>query len=90
MSEEVKEVLDSLGSTFEEFKSENEKRLKEIEKKGHADPLLQEKVDKMSSDVAELCEARQTLELQQKKLRRSNSKNRKIRNSHEQTRSKCI
>jgi len=78
MSEEVKEVLDSLGSTFEEFKSENEKRLKEIEKKGHSDPLLQEKVDKMSSDVAELCEARQTLELQQKNLEEATAKIEKL------------
>ena len=61
MSEEVKEVLDSLGSTFEEFKSENDKRLKEIESKGHADPILQEKVDKMSEDVASLCETRQSI-----------------------------
>ena len=43
MSEEVKTVLDELGSKFEDFKSENKTRLDEIEKKGHADPLLQDK-----------------------------------------------
>ena len=52
MSEEVKDVLTELGKTFEEFKSENKKRLDEIESKGQADPLLQEKVDKMSEDMS--------------------------------------
>jgi len=78
MSEEVKEVLDSLGSTFEEFKSENDKRLKEIESKGHADPILQEKVDKMSEDVASLCEARQSIEIQQKNLEDATAKIEKL------------
>ena len=35
MSEEVKTVLDELGSKFEDFKSENKTRLDEIEKKWH-------------------------------------------------------
>jgi HK97 family phage major capsid protein len=78
MSEEVKEVLDSLGSTFEEFKSENDKRLKEIESKGHADPILQEKVDKMSEDVASLCETRQSIEIQQKNLEEATAKIEKL------------
>ena len=68
MSEEIKEVLDELGSKFEEFKKENKTRLDEIEKKGHADPLQQEKVDKMSEDIASLAEVKQTAELQQKNL----------------------
>jgi HK97 family phage major capsid protein len=74
MSEEIKEVLDGLGKGFEEFKAENKKRLDEIEKKGHADPLLQEKVDKMSEDVASLAESKQTIELQQKNLEEAQSK----------------
>jgi HK97 family phage major capsid protein len=74
MSEEIKEVLDGLGKGFEEFKAENQKRLKEIEEKGHADPLLQEKVDKMSEEIASMTEAKQTLELQQKSLEDAQSK----------------
>jgi HK97 family phage major capsid protein len=74
MSEEIKEVLDGLGKGFEEFKSENQKRLDEIEKKGHADPLLQEKVDKMSEEIASLAEVKQSAELQSKNLEDAQSK----------------
>jgi len=74
MSEEVKTVLDELGSKFEDFKSENKTRLDEIEKKGHADPLLQDKVDKMSDDIAELAEVKQAHEIQQKNLEEATAK----------------
>jgi len=52
MSEEIKSVIDQLGNSFEEFKASNAEKLKEIEKKGSADPLLVEKVDKMADDIA--------------------------------------
>ena len=74
MSEEIKEVLDGLGKGFEEFKAENQKRLDEIEKNGHADPLLQEKVDKMSEEIASLAEVKQSAELQSKNLEDAQSK----------------
>ena len=74
MSEEVKTVLDELGSKFETFKSENKTRLDEIEKKGHADPLLQDKVDKMSDDIAKLAEVKQAHEIQQKNLEEATAK----------------
>ena len=74
MSEEVKTVLDELGSKFEHFKSENKTRLDEIEKKGHADPLLQDKVDKMSDDIAKLAEVKQAHEIQQKNLEEATAK----------------
>lgn len=74
MSEEIKVVLDELGSKFEEFKAENKTRLEEIEKKGHADPILQEKVDKMSDDIAKLAEVKQAHEIQQKNLEEATAK----------------
>jgi len=74
MSEEIKVVLDELGSKFEEFKSENKTRLEEIKKKGHADPILQEKVDKMSDDIAKLAEVKQAHEIQQKNLEEATAK----------------
>ena len=74
MSEEIKDVVDGLGKGFEEFKTENQKRLDEIEQKGHADPLLQEKVDKMSEEIASLAEVKQTAELQSKNLEDAQSK----------------
>jgi len=32
---ELKETIESIGRAFEQFKAENDARLKEIEKKGH-------------------------------------------------------
>ena len=74
MSEEVKEVLDELGSKFEDFKAENKTRLDQIEKQGHADPLLQEKVDKMTDDIATLAEVKQSHEIQKKNLEEAQQK----------------
>ena len=68
MSEEIKSVIDNLNSTFENFKSENTKRLDEIEKKGSADPILEEKVGKMADDISKMAEAKQKIELQEKNL----------------------
>jgi len=74
MSDEIKSVIDNLGTTFEEFKSENSKRLDEIEKKGSADPLLVEKVDKMADDMSKMAETKQKLELQEKNLAEAQAK----------------
>ena len=51
---ELKELIEKLNAAFDEFKVENEKRLKEIEARGHADPLLTEKVDAMNTEIASL------------------------------------
>ena len=74
MSEEIKSVIDNLGSAFEDFKSENSKRLKEIEKKGSANTELESKVDKMVDDISKMDETRQKIELQEKNLAEAQSK----------------
>lgn len=51
---EIIEVIEKLGSAFEAFKQANDERLKEIEQKGHADPLLEEKVNKLSLALGEI------------------------------------
>lgn len=38
---------------FEEFKAANDERLKQLESKGHADPLLEAKVDKINAAISE-------------------------------------
>lgn len=53
-AKEVQEAIEKVHKSFEDFKGENDSRLKEIEKKGHADPLLEKKVEKMSTAVGEL------------------------------------
>tara|TARA_R100001480_G_scaffold85714_1_gene93536 strand:+ start:2681 stop:3901 length:1221 start_codon:yes stop_codon:yes gene_type:complete len=74
MSDEIKSVIDNLNSTFEDFKSENSKRLDEIEKKGSADPLLEEKVDKMADSISKMAETKQAIELQEKNLAEAQAK----------------
>ncbi len=42
-------MFEELKALFEQFKAANDERLKQIEAKGHADPLLEGKVDKISA-----------------------------------------
>lgn len=50
--EETKKAIDTLNRAFEEFKKTNDERLKQIAEKGHADPALQVKLDKIEKDLA--------------------------------------
>lgn len=59
---ELKETIESIGRAFGQFKAENDARLKEIEKKGHPDPLLAEKVEKINADISALGEMKKQLE----------------------------
>ncbi|WOI53992.1 phage major capsid protein [Parvularcula sp. LCG005] len=49
----MKSAMHDLLYTFEQFKDANDQRLAEIEKRGHEDGLLTEKVDRLNSVVAE-------------------------------------
>jgi HK97 family phage major capsid protein len=51
---ELNAVIEQLGTSFEAFKAENDKRLAEIEKKGSVDVVLAEKVDRINADLGEL------------------------------------
>lgn len=62
MSLELKETIQALGKAFDAFKAENDARLKEIEKKGAADPLLTEKVDKINADIAQISALKKQLD----------------------------
>ena len=46
--DELKKLIEALGRAFEEFKAENDKRIKEIEN-GRNDPVLAEKVEKINN-----------------------------------------
>jgi len=54
MADELKDVIEGLGKTFDEFKSKNDERLAQIEKSGKADPLLDEQLTKINSKLDEL------------------------------------
>lgn len=59
---DLKTTITDLGKAFETFKAENDARLKEIEAKGDADPLLKEKVDKINNEVNALAALKNQLE----------------------------
>lgn len=47
-------MFEELKALFEQFKAANDERLKQIEAKGHADPLVEAKVDKINDALTEL------------------------------------
>lgn len=51
---ELEKKMEQVTGLFENFKKENDQRLKEIEKKGAADTLLTEKVEKMNDAISAL------------------------------------
>jgi HK97 family phage major capsid protein len=48
---EVKSAVETLGKTFESFKNTNDERLKQIEAKGSADPITEDKLKKIEGDL---------------------------------------
>ena len=48
---ELKETVEGIGKAFEEFKSAHQEKLAQIEKKGEADPLTEEKLSKIESTL---------------------------------------
>lgn len=48
-TEEVITKVEALGTAWEQFKSVNDARLKEIEKRGNADPLVTEQLNKINA-----------------------------------------
>ena len=60
--DELKKLISALGTTFEQFKAENDARIKAIETKGHADPLLSEKVEKINAELTNITNMKMQLE----------------------------
>ena len=60
---ELKDTIDAIGTAFTQFKAENDKRLKEIEAKGSADPLLTEKVEAINKEITALYAMKKQLEI---------------------------
>lgn len=48
---DIQTTLDDLGRTFEDFKKVNEERLISLEKKGHVDPIVQEKMEHLENHL---------------------------------------
>ena len=62
MEKELKDTIQALGTAFEQFKTENDKRIKDLEAKGTVDPVLAEKVEKINADISRLSEMKAQLE----------------------------
>ncbi|MDH4319943.1 MAG: phage major capsid protein [Desulfobulbaceae bacterium] len=67
---ELKETILDLGKAFEQFKAENDQRLADMEKKGHVDPLLAEKVDRINKDITAIAKLKDQLEVLETKIAR--------------------
>lgn len=52
--DEIKKALEALQVAFNEFKSLNDQRLKQIESKGSADPVLEKSVEKANAEITRL------------------------------------
>ena len=65
MSEDVKNAIQEMGSTFEEFKKVNDERLEKLEK-GESSAILDEKMAKIESKLDSLEEVNQQLTKQSK------------------------
>ncbi len=68
--EEIKQLVEELNRAFMEHKSKNDQRLAEIQKKGYADPLLEEQVDRVAKEIQNLTEVKSRLEQVETKLER--------------------
>ncbi len=66
----LKESIDTLGQVVTEMRKKNDERWEQIQKKGHADPLLEQQVNKMAERVQELAEVKERLESVETKLNR--------------------
>lgn len=62
LMKQVNAKIADIGKDFEEFKSTNDQRWKEIGKKSSADGLLEEKVTKIGDNLDKLVEAKAALE----------------------------
>jgi len=60
--DELRKMIEAIGRAFEEFKAANDERLKAIEAKGSADPLLAEKVERINADLSQLGQMKNQLE----------------------------
>ena len=61
---EVKTAVETLGKTFESFKEVNNKRLDEIESKGKADPITEDKLKKIEKDLNKFADVEKGMKAQ--------------------------
>jgi len=68
--EEIKQLVEELNQAFLEHKTKNDQRLSEIQKRGYADPVLEEQVDRIAKEIQNLTEVKERIEKVETKLNR--------------------
>ena len=74
MSDEIKEAVEGIGKAFEEFKATNDQRLAELEKKGTADVVTEEKLQRIEDDLDKFEDINQKLTAQANEAKNVNEK----------------
>lgn len=69
-AEEIKNTLEKIQQTLAEAQAKNDERLTEIEKKGAADPLDNETIKRMQTELSELKDERNRLDELEKRIGR--------------------
>lgn len=72
--DELKKLIEALGRTFEEFKAENDKRIKAVESKGYAPADLVGKVEAINADMTKIADLKTQLEALQTEVARAEFK----------------
>ena len=72
--DELKKLIEALGRTFEEFKAENDKRIKAVESKGYAPADLVGKVEAINADMTKIADLKAQLEALQTEVARTEFK----------------
>lgn len=67
---DMKTAVEKVAKAFEQLKEKNDERLKQIEKRGEADAVTREEVDKITKELLELRSVRDDLEKMAKRMSR--------------------
>lgn len=70
MDMELKEAIEKIGKTYEEYKKTNDERLSQLEKKGVVDPLVTEKLERLDAKMSELEAVKSAVDSLEKKANR--------------------
>ncbi len=73
MSEQIKEAIEKMGTTWNEYKKTNDERLAQLEKNGVVDPLITEKLAKLDAVLSDQQKIKLDLEELAKKANRPNA-----------------
>ena len=74
MSDDIKNAVEGMAKAFEEFKSTNDARIADLEKKGSTDPLVDEKIKNIEADLDRFEDINQKLTLAQQEQKQVQEK----------------